>query len=648
VEQLLHLIGDGYYGLFQEERHGEVLARYLDKAHRLGMRIIVYVNTHLIPPFMAEKDPEWAARHPDGSYRTAYDTYRLACPNSPWADWVMAELEKLARYEIDGVFSDGPSGACACDHCARAFEAWYGSPMPRGAQPGSPEAEALRRFDLETRVRFCRRFYETLKAIRPQAICYQNLDVLSLPSEPFLPYNDLLGSEGGFMFYGPPRRGYLWKTSLRAKVLEGCAQGRPTVIFAAGDQKPWSCYLHAPGETRLMFAASVANGASVWYGLHCPIENMNRPGGQAAGAMNQFLAQHEAIYDDTDSLANVALLHSASTRIHYQTAREASDFYEAAGTALARGVGDVAASFEGFAAMLYHSQIPFDVLPEEVCARGGWDRYRCLVAPTGACLSDAVIASLRDFVRGGGLLIASLDTSLFDEQGRRREDFGLADVFGACIEERIDHFRDFNYFEVIDSSHPAMRELAVRLAPAPAFGLRVRPTTARVLARYHAPLAGRYEPMTPLAGPAVLWNEFGQGHCLYLPGTFGEFYREYTTLEFRQIVAGAIRAFAPPSIQIMGAPPSLEVTLRRKRDGSMTMVHLVNYTGGMTRPIQQALPLRDLRIILREDVLAGRPQRARALVAGEELSITSTEEGTLVTLTDLSSEYEVLVIEEGR
>ncbi len=645
VEQLLHLFGEGYYALFQEERHGEALARYLDKAHRLGMHIIVYVNTHLIPPAMSDKDPEWAARLPDGRYRIAYETYRLACPNSPWADWVIAELEKLARYEIDGVFSDGPSGACACDHCARAFEAWYGSPMPREPQPGSPEAEALRRFDLETRVRFCQRFYETLKAIRPQAICYQNLDVLNLPSEPFLPYNDLLGSEGGFMFYGPPQRGYLWKTSLRAKVLEGCAQGRPTVIFAAGDQKSWSCYLHAPGETRLMFAASIANGASVWYGLHCPIEYMNRPGGQAAGAMNRFLAEHEIIYDDTESLANVALLHSTSTRAHYRTAHEASDFYEAAGTALARGVGDVAASFEGFAAMLYHSQIPFDVLPEEACARGGWERYQCLVIPTGACLSDAVVAALRDFVREGGLLIASLDTSLFDERGHRREDFGLADVFGARIEEGVDYFRDFNYFEVTDDSHPAMRELAVRLIPAPAFGLRVHPTTARVLARYHAPLAGRYEPMTPLAGPAVLWNDFGRGHCLYLPGTFGEFYREYTTLEFRQIVAEAIRAFAPPPVQVLSVPPSLEVTLRRKRDGSMTMVHLVNYTGGMTRPIQRAWPLHDVRIALRMPQRSAPPRRVRALASGVEVPFHPTPEGIECTLSEVSAEYEVLLIE---
>jgi hypothetical protein len=219
TEQLLHLFGEGYYGAFRDDQHGAPLTKYLEKARGLGIRVIAYANTHTLPHSMPEKYPEWAARNPDGSYKTAYETHLFACPNSPWTDWMRAQIRRLAAYEIDGVFSDGPAGACACPYCARAFETTYGYPLPLNPSPGSPEAAALREFDLNTRVQFMKRFYEAIKSARPEAVCYQNLDLFGYPTEKFLPYNDLFGSEGGFMFYGPPPRGYLWKTSLRAKAL---------------------------------------------------------------------------------------------------------------------------------------------------------------------------------------------------------------------------------------------------------------------------------------------------------------------------------------------------------------------------------------------------------------------------------------------
>src|SRR5204863_349593 len=67
----------------------------------------------------------------------------------------------------------------------------------------------------------------------------------------------------------------------------------------------------------------------------------------------------------------------------------------------------------------------WDLTPE------GLKKYAVLVLPNAACLDDRQAEAVRGFVRAGGGLVASLDTSLFDEFGDPRPNFALADVFGA-------------------------------------------------------------------------------------------------------------------------------------------------------------------------------------------------------------------------
>ena len=80
-----------------------------------------------------------------------------------------------------------------------------------------------------------------------------------------LAYNDILGTEGGFMHYGPAGNAFLCKPSLAAKLIEAVAPKKPRVIFMAADHKPWSFWPHTSLETTLCIASSTAHGANVWY-----------------------------------------------------------------------------------------------------------------------------------------------------------------------------------------------------------------------------------------------------------------------------------------------------------------------------------------------------------------------------------------------
>jgi hypothetical protein len=65
------------------------------------------------------------------------------------------------------------------------------------------------------------------------------------------------------------------------------------------------------------------------------------------------------------------------------------------------------------------------------------NRFKTLILPNIAALSDGQCQQLRDFVRRGGSIVATYETSLCDEQGNMRKDFGLADLFGASFVSRV-------------------------------------------------------------------------------------------------------------------------------------------------------------------------------------------------------------------
>ncbi|MGO8308635.1 hypothetical protein ACC860_36745, partial [Rhizobium ruizarguesonis] len=53
-----------------------------------------------------------------------------------------------------------------------------------------------------------------------------------------------------------------------------------------------------------------------------------------------------------------------------------------------------------------------------------------ILLANASCLSDAQNAAIRAYVDRDGSVIASYETSLRDEFGKKRDEFGLADVLG--------------------------------------------------------------------------------------------------------------------------------------------------------------------------------------------------------------------------
>ena len=85
-----------------------------------------------------------------------------------------------------------------------------------------------------------------------------------------------------------------------------------------------------------------------------------------------------------------------------------------------------------WAHLLHRACVDFDYLPEQGLAER-LKSFKVLVLPNTQSLTAATCGAIRQWVQNGGILLATGAPGMFDENGARRSDLPLADVFGADI-----------------------------------------------------------------------------------------------------------------------------------------------------------------------------------------------------------------------
>jgi hypothetical protein len=112
----------------------ESLKEYLTEAHRNNIKVVIYYNVHAIEIKYARSHPEWQQIKEDGKpIEDVYSIDSSFCINSPWREEVFGTLRKMAAFDIDGVFYDGPiffSTTCRCEACKRQFRQRFLKDMP--------------------------------------------------------------------------------------------------------------------------------------------------------------------------------------------------------------------------------------------------------------------------------------------------------------------------------------------------------------------------------------------------------------------------------------------------------------------------------------------------------------------------------------
>ena len=658
VEQNLHLgaLPNSQFSYYSEEKHGKKLDEYLKKSRKHGIREIIYYNVHSINQKTSDEHPDWLQLEKDGSPMKAYDIYNLVCVNTKgnWHKNFLKQIVKLAKHDIDGIFLDGPimrDTGCYCDVCRADFEKRFGHSIYEATRL---ELQEMR---IESATAFVKNTYETVKKINPEIAVYLNNsalrpDIIGSNARKLYNYVDMLGAEGGFHSHLTDPAG-MWQISSFSKHLE-CIAGdtlsgeKPLVCFFAGNVSRTTYFMHTPAETLASYAQSYANGSNVWYGVHFQAsEFMNTESALTSKKMNEFILEHKDIFAASKVCARVALMWSQNTANNYSASVGNSDFVDARDTGFEER-GDHFGELMSMYDILVRNHIQFDLIDEESILNGTVKQYDTVILPEVACLSDKVAALIADFVREGGNILANFDVGMYNEDGSYAGRSKLADVLGIKGEPKIHKSLCIGRTYMIKAKDdPLLDKLSFPRIPGPILNAEMAVADdAEVLMTINLPMPSTYIPIAPENEryPAIVKHKYGKGTSYYVSGDFGETRRTHRNiLDYGRMIRQFVDLTSRKTV-VSDSAGLYEVVLRRQEN--RFILHVINMTGAMERPLDVVIPLYNVPFNLNLDgfgidkdsftVKSVRDAKVENLKAnGREISFTLDKLGG----------YEIIVIE---
>ena len=499
-------------------RHGRFLnnrdffGECVAAAKKRGLRCVARMSPDLNWPDALAAHPEWAMRSADGSPIYNREDTRLfqTCMFSSYMDdyvpAIMREINSL--YDVDCFYTNGwpPIGSLPDCHCA----------VCRHLPP--PDTTAYWQLFNERLVFLWERYDAIAKEKNPDSFFFANLGG-NVHAGPDL--NRLGRIAAWFQADNQGRTNAdpaVWGCSLQGRVcnavLDGKFAANVTAAYSTGLVR-WRNGAKNPDEARMWLNETLASGMALYYhfiGSEAGFGEDRR--WQAVGAdYFRWSARHDAHLTPRRSLANIGVVIGQSTQVLYK------------GPSAARSRDYMHETTQGLYEALLAGRFAFDFVHEDRLTPERLRNYRALLLPNIAILSDAQCRQLRDYVSSGGSLLAGFETSLYDENLNRREDFALADLFGVHRFGDIIGTNGNACYARIEGDHPILTGFAnTNWLPGAQNRQPIQSAEKPVLTvvpgfvQYPPELAYPWPSHT--AEPAVVLRESGPSRLAWFPGDF--------------------------------------------------------------------------------------------------------------------------------
>jgi hypothetical protein len=627
-----------------------------------------------LPPFppvaLVQKHPDWRVHaDPQGSVLKVVPREdnlgtRVGCNLGPWGDYLIDVCAELVRdYQVDGFSFDGNyhPPMCWCPACQAAYRSDRGRDLPARV---SLDDVAYREYLVWRGDRLeahYRRLQGRIKKENPDAVL-MSWTVNAGRYGHFLHSPRAMPTRLNRLFDLPMQEWWLDETNQGGSVAPafGAAYLRATMGDRTGASEP---YLMARGnpygtdsfpahERLIRTMLALTNGCVA-------AESLGWPGhAESARRVLYEVGRRAPWLTRTSPLPWAALLVSERTRQFYAYKDIADRF-------LPHVFGAFRAGME--------EHLPLTLINDWDVNAQQLAKFAVLILPNAAALSEGQVAAVREFVRSGGGLVATGETSLCDELGRPRADFALADVFGVRYEGRPRAplqrpALDANFAVAVDENYWKQRSGVARLTwgdPPLLQDGKLRRLVPTNQVNFRGPLVRVSEPenkdevivwMRPEGGtqplPALVLRRVGAGRVAYFAAAVDAALWSYAYPYQRRLLARAVEFVAhTPAPVVVQAPLCVQAGyfVQAAQAGKRLVVHLFN---GVNTAANHGLPGMD--VPLREETIQipgievhfrrEKPTRLRCEPGGQAVK-TRLEGDTLVAVLPPLELHTMLVAE---
>ena len=613
--------------LGDRDAFGELLAG----CRKLGMVVIARTDPHATYDDVQVAHPDWIAVDAEGRPRRHWASREMwvTCGLGPYNFEFMTEVKKeiMSRYRPDAIFInrwDG-SGMCYCEHCRQNFRAASERELPRTNDPQDPARRAYILWRQQRLFDLWRLWDAEVRKINPDSCVIPNTGGGATSTLDMQRIGELAPT---LIADRQARRGLTapWANGKNGKEFRATMGRKPIVgIFSVGVEEPyrWKDSVQNEAEIRLWVADGVANGLRPWFTKFSGVLHDRRWLKPVEDIYCRY-ARWEKYLRNESSLARVGLVYSQQTAWFCGAKVEDHTL--------------------GWYQALIEARIPFEMVHDRLLDAAHLSPLRTLILPNIAALSEAQCAQLRAFVERGGGLVATYETSLYDEWGVRRSDFGLGDLFGVTFKGGIDGPMQNSYLRLESDPTTGKRHLLLAgLEDTPRIinGTRcvevastrpfLHPPLTLIPSYPDLPMEKVYPRVLKTEVPQVYLRDLGPSHVVYFPWDIDRTFWEVLCVDhyklLRNAVTWATNEDAPVTVT---GPGVLDVTMWRQK-ASLT-VHLVNLTNPMMMkgPVRELIPISEqkVRVRLPDGTQAKRvrllaaEKRPRVERSGQYLSVT--------------------------
>lgn len=566
------------------------LGYLVKECRKKDMSVILRTDPHATRQEMYDAHPDYIAVTADGKKRRHWANPELwvTCALGPYNFNFMTKVnqEIMQRYKPDAIFSNRwhGHGVCYCEHCQKNFKAASGLSLPTSTERLDPTYQKWYAWQTD---RLKELWFLWDAEIRKQK-----------PSARFIPngFPDklLTGKHSDFFFADQQARQGLippWSNAKGAKELRAGLGMKPLVgIFSVGIEEEfrWKDSVQNDAEIRIWVAEGTASGMKPCFVKFGGVINDKR-WMDAVADMYQGYYRNERYLRNTAPMARVGMVYSEQTNNKY-------------------GGKPWQTGHREHALGMYHALVedgmPFEMVNDKMLDAQHLKPFKLLVLPNIAALSDAQCEQLRKFVKSGGSLLATFETSLYNEEGQARTNFGLADLFGVTYDNGVEGPMRNSYLRIkpdpaTKQFHPVVQGLedAYKIVNT-VHRVKVNakekfPSPVTLIPTYpDLPMEDVYARVPDTDTRELYLREVGKGRVAYIPGDLDRSFWQMLSTDHSRLLRNTIRwALQEMPIVDIQTPGVVDVAVWRQKS-SMT-VHLVNLTNPMMMkgPFRELLPV---------------------------------------------------------